>query len=112
MQNLEHFKNKLLALKAEMTQRIDAVDRDIRHEGMSADWEEQATERENDEVLESIGNASEAELVMINAALQRIESGDYFSCSACGADIPEARLESLPFTTLCVNCAEKQEQAV
>ncbi len=109
MQDLEHFKNKLTTLKQEVTQRIHSIDKDIRHEGMSADWEEQAQERENDEVLESLGNASEQELVMINAALKRIEAGEYFSCSECGEDIPTARLELLPFTTHCVRCAEKLE---
>ena len=109
MHNLDYYKDKLLLLKSEMRGRIDAIDKDIRHEGMSADWEEQATERENDEVLESLGNASEDELAMINAALQRIESDDYFTCSACGVDIPETRLELLPYTIHCVNCAEKLE---
>ena len=107
MQNPEYFKRKLLALKDEITQRINAIDKDIRHEGMTSDWTEQATERENDEVLESLGNASEKELLMINNALKRIETGDYFYCSSCGDEIPTARLESLPFTTHCVNCADK-----
>jgi len=107
MQNLEHFKQKLLTLKAEITQRITAIDKDIKHEDMSANWTEQATEREHDEVLESLGNSSELELVMINNALKRIDSGDYFSCSSCGEDIPISRLELLPFSAHCVNCADK-----
>jgi len=107
MTNLEHFKQKLLTLKTEMTQRINAIDKDIKHEDMPSNWTEQATERENDEVLESLGNSSEQELLMINAALKRIDSGDYFSCSICGEEIPSDRLELLPFTTHCVSCAEK-----
>lgn len=109
MQDLEEFKQRLLSLKQEVTQRISSIDKDIRHEGMSADWEEQAQERENDEVLESLGNASEQELAMINAALQRIDEGEYFSCSSCGEEIPQARLKLLPFTVHCVICAEKLE---
>ena len=107
MTNLEHFKQKLITLKDELTQRVNSIDKDIKHEGMSTNWTEQATERENDEVLESLGNASEHELVMINNALKRIDSGNYFSCSTCGDDIPAARLELLPFATHCVNCEEK-----
>lgn len=107
MQNLEHFKQKLLTLKDEITQRISAIDRDIKHEGMSSNWTEQATERENDEVLDSLGNASEQELIMINNALKRIDSGNYFSCSICGEEIPASRLELLPFSTCCVSCADK-----
>ena len=96
-------------MKQKLRQRIDAIDRDIRHEGMTADWSEQASERENDEVLESLGNSSEQELSMINYALQRIDNGSYFLCDECGAEIPEARLELLPFTAHCVDCAEKTE---
>lgn len=107
MTNLEHFKKKLITLKGDLTQRVNAIDKDIKHEGMSANWTEQATERENDEVLESLGNASEQELVMVNKALKRIDSSEYFTCSICGDDIPSARLELLPFSTHCVSCAEK-----
>ncbi len=109
MQDIKHFKQKLESLKKEASKRIDTIDKDIRHEGMSADWAEQATERENDEVLESLGNASKIELQKINNALKRIDSGEYFTCSICGEEIPAARLELLPFSTNCVKCAEKLE---
>ena len=109
MQTDEDFKQKLLALKQEADQRISAIDKDIRHEGMSADWEEQATERENDEVLESLGMTAELEQVMINNALKRIDAGEYFRCSLCGDDIPIARLELLPFSSHCVSCADDLE---
>jgi DnaK suppressor protein len=104
-----HYQKILLDLKHEVSGRISTIDRDIRHEGMSADWSEQATERENDEVLESLGNSSEQELSMINFALQRIEESNYFNCDQCGDTIPRARLDLLPFTAHCVNCAEKSE---
>jgi len=103
------YRKVLLDLKQEVSGRIDAIDRDIRHEGMSADWSEQASERENDGVLESLGNSSEQELSMIKFALMRIDEGNYFSCNECGDDIPLARLDLLPYTALCVNCAEKIE---
>lgn len=105
MQNLEHFKQMLMERKDDITKRINAIDKDIKHEDMSSNWTEQATERENDEVLESLGNASQQELVMINNALKRIDSGEYFICSNCGEEIPPERLELLPFTSHCVNCA-------
>ena len=109
MQKTDAFKKQLEALKAELNQRVKKIDKDIRHEGMSADWSEQAVERENDEVLESLGNVADQELLMINYALQRIENDTYFTCSDCGDALPTARLESLPFSSLCVGCAEKLE---
>lgn len=105
----KQIRQKLLDRKRDLTQRIHTIDKDIRHEGMSADWSEQASERENDEVLESLGNNSEKELQMINYALKRIEEGNYFYCDRCGEEIPEARMELLPFTPYCVDCAEKFE---
>ncbi len=107
--NSDHYRNLLLDLKQEVSSRINAIDRDIRHEGMSADWTEQASERENDEVLESLGNSSEQELAMIKHALLRIDAGNYFDCSECGVAIPKARLDLLPYTIYCVDCAEKIE---
>lgn len=109
MKDLDYFKNRLLTLKQQHSKRIKSIDKDIRHDGMSADWAEQAAERENDEVLESLGQASAEELQQIKAALARIEAGEYFYCSRCGAEIPAARLELLPFCTTCVSCAEKME---
>ncbi len=105
----KQIREKLIKLKQAALKRIESIDRDIRHEGMSADWSEQASERENDEVLESLGNSSEQDLEMIKFALKRIDDGVYFHCAECGEAIPEARLELLPFTAYCVDCAEKIE---
>lgn len=109
MAGKDRYRQRLLEMKRERTRRLRSIDRDIRHEGMSADWSEQASERENDEVLESLGNNSEKELQLIKNALRRIEDGNYFHCENCGEPIPEARLELLPFTPYCVDCAEEFE---
>ncbi len=108
--DLEYFRNKLLSLKKEAEERLQKIEQDIQHEDAPKDWEDRATETENDETLESLGLLTEQELVQINAALARIDEGSYFHCSECGATIPEARLELLPYTTLCVNCAELLEK--
>lgn len=105
-----HYRQILLERKREVSGRIKSIDRDIRHEDLSADWSEQASERENDEVLESLGISSEEELSMIKYALLRIEEGNYFTCAECGEPIPHARLDLLPFTPHCVGCAEKSER--
>ncbi len=105
----DDFKKILLEMKQDMNRRISSIDKDIRHEGMSADWSEQASERENDEVLESLGNSSEQALSMIKYALMRIEDGTYFYCDDCGEEIPEGRLRTVPYTAHCVDCAEKIE---
>jgi DnaK suppressor protein len=41
----------------------------------------------------------------IDRAVAKIESGTYGLCNSCGRAIGEARLEALPATSLCIDCA-------
>jgi DnaK suppressor protein len=49
-------------------------------------------------------------LTQIEASLERIEEGTYGQCEECGVRIPKTRLNAVPYATLCVRCAEQQEQ--
>ena len=40
-------------------------------------------------------------------ALERIAAGTYGICESCGKSIPLERLEVLPYSTLCVECAAR-----
>jgi RNA polymerase-binding transcription factor DksA len=88
-----------------------AIEQDVRNETnpVSTDSQEQSIERENDEVIDALGNSARAELKAINKALSRIESSEYFNCEECGEPISEGRLRSVPYTSLCVECAESHE---
>lgn len=44
-------------------------------------------------------------LSQVEQALAAIEEGTYGNCRVCEEPIPVARLEVIPHTTLCVNCA-------
>ncbi|MEO3476391.1 TraR/DksA C4-type zinc finger protein [Phaeobacter sp. CAU 1743] len=73
---------------------------------MPKDWEDRSSERQGDEVLESLGKAELDELRQIDAALARIESGDYGFCQICGDAISVERLDLLPATPFCKKCAK------
>lgn len=45
----------------------------------------------------------------VAAALDRIENGAFGKCEQCGRDISEGRLEALPYTRYCVDCAQSAE---
>ena len=49
-------------------------------------------------------------LRQIDGALKRLEQGSYGTCGECGKEIPQARLQALPFATLCVGCQEEEEK--
>lgn len=104
MTSLTARKDQLLARMAALTERMDVIDAELLSHD-DKDWEELATQREGDEVLESIGLGAQEEIRAIRAALQRIEDGDYGTCQRCGAPIGTARLDLLPFTPFCKDCA-------
>ncbi|AAZ28041.1 MULTISPECIES: TraR/DksA family transcriptional regulator [Colwellia] len=92
--------NKLVQL----TKRISAIEADF-HKGRSQDFSEQATETENDGVLDEIHHEAKLELSLVKSALKRITEGLYGSCVECEEPINPDRLSALPYTTKCIKCA-------
>lgn len=90
--------------QVQLTKRISAIEADF-HKGRSQDFSEQATETENDGVLDEIHHEAKAELKLVITALQRIDSGLYGSCEECDEPIKAERLLALPYTARCINCA-------
>ena len=44
-------------------------------------------------------------LADVERALAKLDEGAYGSCESCGNEIGEARLEAMPSTRYCINCA-------
>jgi DnaK suppressor protein len=53
--------------------------------------------------------AEEDTLSLIDAALVRIDEGHFGRCVQCEGVIPKARLNAIPYTPVCIKCAEEQE---
>lgn len=104
MLDANHYEGILRARLAELNDRLLEVEHTL-DERPNPDAEERATERESDEMLESLGTAGLAEIRMIEAALQRIEDGSYGICVACGDEISAERLDAVPHAPRCRNCA-------
>jgi len=49
-------------------------------------------------------------LTRIDAALVRLDTGQYGSCFECGDKIAERRLQALPFAVRCRDCENRREQ--
>lgn len=95
----------LRARRAELVAEIAGIE-DALDDEPPKDWEDRASERQGDEVLEAMGAHDSAELRQIDAALARVAAGEYGFCVKCGAEIGVARLEALPATPFCVTCAQ------
>lgn len=112
MTKYQHIRENLLARRAELMSRLERITSDVRHEEepLSADFAEQATERENEEVMDALGSQARLELQLISGALRRIEADEFGECAECGELIAEQRLEALPFAETCINCAATAEK--
>ena len=104
MTDITTYKEKLLARRAELVERSREVEEELDAHN-SKDWEELAVERETDEVLEGLGNKAALEITKIDAALKRIEDGEFGACVKCGSEISAERLEVVPHTPFCKRCA-------
>jgi RNA polymerase-binding transcription factor DksA len=88
----------------ELGARLDEIEAEL-DSHHNPDWEDLATEREGDEVLEATGIAGQREIAMIRSALGRLAQGSYGLCVRCGEPIAEARLDLVPWTPHCRSCA-------
>ena len=72
---------------------------------------ETATATLGREIDYTLGENSGEVLAQIDAALKRIDDGTYGTCTNCGREIPEQRLEAYPWASLCIDCKRQSEQA-
>jgi DnaK suppressor protein len=113
MANIEDMRRILLGRREALLRRVTRTEDDIRwlDANVSPELEEEAQEENLSRLLGELDDRGRAEIEAIDDALVRIERGDYGTCEECGEEIPLARLEAMPRTTLCVTCAEAREHA-
>jgi DnaK suppressor protein len=79
-------------------------------EGMSfdenfADSGQVAAEKGEHRVL---ANRLQESLHDVDRALAKLHDGTYGRCESCGTEIAEPRLEAMPATRYCINCASRR----
>lgn len=63
-----------------------------------------------DEISSQLAEVESRELARIENALARMREGEYGVCEACACNIPTARLNALPYATLCIRCQREAER--
>jgi DnaK suppressor protein len=102
------FKKMLLERKQELESRIaDRLERVSIATREPDDEGGLATESYTRDLNAAALDAERNTLREIQAALSRIETGDYGICENCGTPMPPARLEAIPWARYCVNCAAR-----
>ena len=74
------------------------------------DAEELGSDNAEQELTLNLLGSDKQTLNQIDAAIQRIEDGDYGRCEQCGMNIPESRLNAIPYAAECVRCATQEEE--
>jgi DnaK suppressor protein len=54
------------------------------------------------------GNAQDL-LAQVDAALERLDQGNYGICARCGQEIAVERLDALPYAIYCISCQSQVE---
>lgn len=60
----------------------------------------------------SLSDSERNLLMLVEEAFNRIKSGSYGTCTNCGAEIGEKRLQAVPWTPFCIDCQELQEKGL
>lgn len=102
--DLARFRNLLTERLALLEGRLNEFEHEL-DQPHSADDEERATEREGDEVMESLGQSGLLEIEQIKAALERFDKETFGVCAGCGEAISMQRLETIPHAARCRHCA-------
>ncbi len=76
----------------------------------SGDLIDAALDSVQDEISSQLAEVESRELARIEVALERMRQGEYGICEGCGTNIPTARLNALPYATLCIKCQRELER--
>jgi DnaK suppressor protein len=94
----------------ETSRRADAEIDSLRSAERDPEFEEGAQSEHEQFTLSRLSEVQRREILQIDAALARIDAGEYGVCRDCGSDIDARRLKALPYAVLCTECASQHEQ--
>jgi len=114
------YKERLLALRArlrgDVDQMADAALKKRRSDAsgdlssMPIHMADIGSDNFEQEFTLTLMESEEVTLELIETSLERIEDGTYGQCEECGVKIPKARLNAVPYASMCVKCASQMEQ--
>lgn len=105
------------ALRAKQRELLDSYERDKAAGNASPDdgiqdLADKAASAYSKELNFSLSDAERNLLMLIEEAFNRMKEGSYGTCTNCGAEIGEKRLQAVPWTPFCIDCQELQEKGM
>jgi DnaK suppressor protein len=102
----------LLARRAQLRKRLGKDLEDlahVKHSSASGDVADAAFDASGEELASTLAELEAKELAQVERALRRLKTGTYGKCEVCSTKIPVARLNALPFSTVCIKCQRELE---
>ena len=109
---LQYFKNKLLKLKQELSEKLKKRYNDAINIGLDSgkDSADEAYKIYSRSLVLGRVEVDALKLQLIEQALMRIDAGTYGICLECEEEIEEKRLEYVPFARYCTECKSELEK--
>ncbi len=102
---LQRRRREILSANAGAHRELSA----LQNQERDPEYEENAQSELADYTLSSLMEAQRREIMLIDAALRRMDMGVFGECVDCGFEIPLERLEALPFAIRCEEDASLHE---
>lgn len=105
------------ALRTKQRELLDSFERD-KAAGTSSpddgiqDLADKAASAYSKELNFSLSDGERNLLMLIEEAFNRMKDGSYGTCTNCGTQIGEKRLQAVPWTPFCIDCQELQEKGM
>ena len=109
------YKSRLIELRKRLMRAVDAAEEALRDDiatpGTLSNVPPHPADRAVEGADEQIAIAQNEEQLLADteAALERIEAGTFGLCQNCGREIGHDRLSAIPYTSWCIECAQKIE---
>ncbi len=102
---LQRRRREILSANAGAHRELSA----LKDQERDPEYEENAQAELADYTLSSLMESQRREIMLIDAALRRMDTGVFGDCVDCGYEIPIERLEALPFAIRCEEDATRHE---
>lgn len=111
---IDKLRQELLDERATLLDQVEDLDAEAdvnnwREGGFDDDPADAGSASFERETAQSLSNHARRMLAQIDEALRRMDAGNYGTCERCGNPIEAARLEALPYATLCMDCKRRDE---
>lgn len=103
------YERLLRARRAELQDHLRAHRLEVQAQPVPDDTYGKAAQVQMEDLAVGTIEREQAMLAEIERALGRMSEGLYGLCEDCGVEIPERRLKALPWTRLCLKCAERRQ---